>query len=53
MVVVGGLQDFLLAPGLFGLNWVLVSILTWLGLGLGDLGAKGLGPGLDKNSELK
>jgi len=31
----------------FGFNWVLVLIGTWLGLGLGDLGAEGLGPGLD------
>ena len=35
------------APGPFGFNWVLVLIGTWLGFGLGDLGAKGLGPGLD------
>ena len=31
----------------FGFNRVLVLIGTWLGLGLGDLGAEGLGPGLD------
>ena len=31
----------------FGFNRVLVLIGTWLGLGLGDLGAEGFGPGLD------
>ena len=38
------------APGPFGFNWVLGLIGTWLGLGLGGFGTKGLGPGLDNYS---
>ena len=39
--VAGGLQYFSVRPRVFEF------IETWLGLGLGGLGTKGLGPGLD------
>ena len=42
----GGLQNFSVSSSTLGTN--LVSELgTWLGLGLGGLRTKGLGPGLD------
>ena len=40
----GGLQHFSVSPSPF---WVLDLIGTWLGLGLGVFGTKGLGTGLD------
>ena len=44
---VGGPQDFSVSPSPLGTYWVFELILTWLGLGLGGFGTKGLGPGLD------
>ena len=35
-----------------GTNWVLELVGTWLGLGQGCFGTKGLGPGLDNYSTL-
>ena len=45
----GGLQEFSVSPSPLGTNWGLELIGAWLGLGLGGLGAEGLGPGLDNN----
>ena len=47
-VVVGGLQHFSVSP-LAPL--VLDLIGTWLGLGLGGFGTKGLGTGLDNKCD--
>ena len=41
------LQDFSVSPSPLGPNWGLDLIGTWLGLGLGGFGTKGLGTGLD------
>ena len=45
------LQDFSLSPWPLGTYWVFELIGTFLGMGLGwgfgDLGTKGLGPGLE------
>ena len=46
----GGPQDFIVRPRPLGPNWVFVLIRTCLGLGLGGMGTKGLGPGLDNYS---
>ena len=48
----GNLNDFSVSPSPFGTNWVLELIGTWMGLGLGGFGTKGLGPGLDNYSGL-
>ena len=42
-----GLQDFSVSPRPLGTFGVFELIGTWLGLGLGALGLKDLGPGLD------
>ena len=47
LVVVGGQQDFSVSLSPLGTNWVLELIRTGMGLGLGGLGIKGLGTGLD------
>ena len=50
----GGLQDFIVSPSpkphIQQSLLVLDLIGTWLGLGLGGFGTKGLGTGLDKNT---
>ena len=43
----GGLQHFSVSPRPLWTNWDFELGLTGLGLGLGSLGTKGLGPGLD------
>ena len=43
----GGLQHFSVSPSPF---WVLDLIGTWLGLGQGGFGTRGLGLGLDNKS---
>ena len=45
---VGGLQDFSVSPSPLGPNWVFELGWTWLGLGLGGFGTKGLGTGLEQ-----
>ena len=42
-----GPQDFSVSPSPLGTNWVFELGWTGLGIGLGGLGTKGLGPGLD------
>ena len=44
-MVGGGLQHFSVSPSTLFFNW------AGLGLGLGGLGTKGLGPGLDNQSD--
>ena len=44
---VGGPCDFSVSPSTLGTNWVFKLGWTGLGLGLGGLGTKGLGTGLD------
>ena len=44
--MVGGPQDFSVSPSPLGTNWFFKLIWKRLGLGLGDLRTKGLGPGL-------
>ena len=43
----GGLQHFSVSPSPLVTYWVLKLIGSWLGLGLGGFGTKGLGTGLD------
>ena len=49
----GGLQHFSVSPSPLWTNLGFELGLTGLGLGLGGLSTKGLGPGLDKNTYLK
>ena len=44
--MVGGPQDFSVSPSPLGTNCFFELIGNWLGLGLGGLRTKGLGPGL-------
>ena len=46
----GGPQDFSASPKPLEINWVFELIRTWLGLGLGGFGSKGLGPELDNST---
>ena len=46
----GGLQHYSVSPSPLGTNLGFEIIGTWLGLGLGGLGTKGLGPGLDNTN---
>ena len=46
-----GPHDFSVSPSPFGTNFGFELGCTGLGLGLGGIGTKGLGPGLDKSFE--
>ena len=52
-MVGGGLQDFSVSPSLFGTNFILKLLGFWFWLGLGDFGTKGLGTGLENDSQNK
>ena len=46
----GGLQHFSVSPSPLVTFWVSKLIGSWLGLGLGGFGTKGLGTGLDNST---